>query len=60
LLNADNSLPFLRVEPLTLPCSVADTWTPILARFKRQPAPVEAPRAVYVPHSADPRAIAVV
>jgi glutamate synthase (ferredoxin) len=60
LLNADNSLPFLRVEPLTLPCSVADTWAPILARFKRQPASVEAPTAVYVPHSTDPRSIAVV
>jgi glutamate synthase (ferredoxin) len=60
LLNADNSLPFLRVEPLTLPCSVADTWAPILARLKRQPASVEAPTAVYVPHSTDPRSIAVV
>jgi glutamate synthase domain-containing protein 3 len=60
LLNADTPLPFLRVEPLALPCSVADTWAPILARFKRQPSSVQAPTAVYVPHSADPRAIAVV
>jgi glutamate synthase (ferredoxin) len=60
LLNADTPLPFLRVEPLALPCSVADTWAPILTRFKRQPGSVQAPTAVYVPHSADPRAIAVV
>jgi glutamate synthase (ferredoxin) len=60
LLDADTPLPFLRVEPLALPCSVADTWAPILARFKRQPGSLQAPTAVYVPHSADPRAIAVV
>jgi glutamate synthase (ferredoxin) len=60
LLNADTPLPFLRVEPLVLPCSVADTWAPILARFKRQPASVEAPTAVFVPHATDPRAIALV
>jgi glutamate synthase (ferredoxin) len=60
LLDADTPLPFLRVEPLALPCSVADTCAAILARFKRQPGSVQAPTAVYVPHSADPRAIAVV
>ena len=27
-LNADTPLPFLRVEPLVLPCSVAETWAP--------------------------------
>jgi len=60
LLNAAEPLPFLRVEPLVLPCPVAETWAPILARFKRQPASLHQPAAVYVPHSADPRAIAVV
>jgi glutamate synthase (ferredoxin) len=60
LLNASTPLPFLRVEPLVLPCSVADTWAAILTRFKRQPASVQEPTAVYVPRSADPRVIAVV
>lgn len=60
LLNADTPLPFLRVEPLTPPCPVEDTWAPILARLKRQPAAVQEPAAVYVPRSADPHAIAVV
>jgi hypothetical protein len=60
LLSADTPLPFLRVEPLVLPCSVADTWAPILIRFKRQSGSVQAPTGVYVPHSTDPRAIAVV
>jgi glutamate synthase (ferredoxin) len=60
LLNADSPLPFLRVEPLVLPCSVADTWATILSRFKRRPASVHPPSSVYVPRSSDPRAIAVV
>ena len=60
LLDSSTPLPFLRVEPLTLPCTIADTWAPILTRFKRQPASVPDPRTAYVPHSADPRAIAVV
>jgi len=60
LLNADTPLPFLRVEPLALPCSIADTWAPTLARFKRQPVSVSEPDEVFMPHSADPRTIAVV
>ena len=35
LLSCEGSLPFLRVEPLVLPCSVAETWAAILTRFKR-------------------------
>jgi glutamate synthase (ferredoxin) len=35
LLSSEGSLPFLRVEPLVLPCSVAETWAAILTRFKR-------------------------
>ena len=60
LLNADQALPFLRLEPLVLPCTVAETWAPTLARLKRQPASVPEPPAVYVPRSADSPAIAVV
>jgi glutamate synthase domain-containing protein 2/glutamate synthase domain-containing protein 1/glutamate synthase domain-containing protein 3 len=40
LLSAQGSLPFLRVEPLALPCSVAETWAALLSRFKRRVAPV--------------------
>jgi glutamate synthase domain-containing protein 3 len=60
LLNADTPLPFLRVEPLALPCPVEDTWAPILMRLKRQPASSRTPSTVFVPHSTDPRSIAVV
>jgi glutamate synthase (ferredoxin) len=60
LLNSAAPLPFLRVEPLALPCSVGETWAPILSRFKRQPVSVTEPTTVYVPQSADPRPIAVV
>jgi len=35
LLNASAPLPFLRVEPLALPCTIAETWAPILTRFRR-------------------------
>ncbi len=44
LLNATAPLPFLRVEPLSLPCSVAETWATILTRLRRPVAP-----AVYAP-----------
>ncbi|HYK48408.1 MAG TPA: hypothetical protein VEU94_01690 [Terriglobales bacterium] len=35
LLNTSAPLPFLRVEPLALPCTIAETWAPILTRFRR-------------------------
>ena len=35
---SDFNLPLLRVEPLQLPCSVADTWAPILERLHQQEA----------------------
>ena len=60
LLDSAAPLPFLRVEPLALPCSVAETWAAILTRFKRQSVSQPKPATVYVPQSADPRAIAVV
>ncbi len=46
LLSDEAPLPFLRVEPLVLPCAIAETWATILSRFKRPvalpvyPAPV--------------------
>jgi glutamate synthase domain-containing protein 2/glutamate synthase domain-containing protein 3 len=39
LLNAQAPLPFLRVEPLVLPCTIAETWAPILTRFRRPVMP---------------------
>ena len=38
ILAIDLSLSFLRVEPLSLPCSIPATWAPILKRFARRPA----------------------
>jgi len=39
LLRSQRPLPFSRVEPLSLPCSVAETWSAILARFGRYKTP---------------------
>src|SRR3989475_8664230 len=39
LLGASAPLPFLRVEPLALPCTIAETWATILTRFRRPVAP---------------------
>jgi glutamate synthase (ferredoxin) len=35
LLASGLRLPITRMQPLTLPCSVTDTWKPILQRFER-------------------------
>jgi glutamate synthase (ferredoxin) len=59
LLGADTPLPFLRVEPVTLPCSVAETWSAILNRLKRQPASVAA-ATLYAPRAAASHAVASV
>jgi glutamate synthase (ferredoxin) len=32
------SLPLVRLEPVHLPCSLAQTWSPILARLENKPA----------------------
>jgi hypothetical protein len=37
---SDFALPLLRVEPLQPPCSVAETWAPILARLDEQESAV--------------------
>ena len=34
VLSADTALPFLRVEPLRPPCSIAETWTATLAQLR--------------------------
>ncbi|MGH9501819.1 MAG: glutamate synthase large subunit [Terriglobales bacterium] len=60
LLDSAVPLPFLRVEPLVLPCTVAETWATILTRLKRQAVAVPRPTTVYVQHAGDPGAIAVV
>src|ERR1700730_8046891 len=56
LLSVEGSLPFLRVEPLALPCSLAETWAPILTRLKRPG--MSAP--IYVPQPVDSEVMAVV
>lgn len=40
LLRSERPLPFSRVEPLSLACSVVETWDAILTRFGRQQTPV--------------------
>ncbi|MGB6677433.1 MAG: glutamate synthase large subunit [Terriglobales bacterium] len=40
LLRSDRPLPFTRVEPLSLACSVVETWEAILTRFGRHQTPV--------------------
>ena len=37
ILATELSLSFLRVEPLSLPCSIPATWAPILKRFGQRP-----------------------
>ena len=39
LLNSDIPLPFLRVEPVQPPCTVVETWSPVLARLKKHDKP---------------------
>src|ERR1700693_793020 len=39
LLRSDRTLPFSRVEPLSLPCSIAETWDAILTRFRIHKTP---------------------
>ena len=56
LLSVEAPLPFLRVEPLALPCSVVETWDPILTRLKRPG--MSAP--IYVPQPVDSEVMAVV
>jgi len=40
LLRSEQTLPFSRVEPLSLPCSIAETWVAILKRFGRHKTPI--------------------
>src|SRR5436190_22947053 len=40
LLDATGPLPFLRVVPLALPCTIAETWAAILTRFRRPVTPL--------------------
>jgi hypothetical protein len=35
LLDEKGPLPILRLEPVSLPCSLAQTWSPILARWEK-------------------------
>jgi glutamate synthase domain-containing protein 2/glutamate synthase domain-containing protein 1/glutamate synthase domain-containing protein 3 len=40
LLRSEQALQFSRVEPLSLPCSIRETWDAILKRFGRQKAQI--------------------
>jgi len=51
---SDFNLPLLRVEPLQPPCSVAETWAPILERLHHQDAAV--PGAAWVLRAQEPLA----
>jgi glutamate synthase domain-containing protein 2/glutamate synthase domain-containing protein 1/glutamate synthase domain-containing protein 3 len=51
LLRSDQPLPFSRVEPLSLPCSIAETWDATLKRFKVKKSPVfDISRAIPLGH----------
>ena len=41
LLSSDAELPFIRIEPISRPCPIAETWETILGRLKKydEPAP---------------------
>ena len=41
LLEAKNSLPLLRLEPIHLPCSLAQTWSPLLERWEKRATKAE-------------------
>ena len=36
LLEAKGPLPLLRLEPVHLPCSLAQTWSPLLERWEKR------------------------
>ena len=38
ILELRGRLPFVRLEPVHLPCSLEETWSPILARWEKRPA----------------------
>jgi len=47
LLRSDQPLPFSRIEPLSLPCSIVETWETILTRFRIHKTPIfEVSRAI--------------
>jgi glutamate synthase domain-containing protein 2/glutamate synthase domain-containing protein 3 len=39
LLSSERALPFSRIQPVSLPCSIAATWAAILKRFERGKVP---------------------
>lgn len=51
LFRSDRPLPFSRIEPLSLPCSIEETWDAILKRFKVNKSPVlDISRAIPISH----------
>jgi hypothetical protein len=42
LLDLDSPLPMVRLQPLTLPCSVNQTWEPLLKRLPDSVAEIPA------------------
>jgi glutamate synthase (ferredoxin) len=42
-LNSGVALQLMRVEPIQRPCTIAETWAPILARMKKSETPIAIP-----------------
>jgi glutamate synthase domain-containing protein 3 len=49
LLRHNQSLPFVRIQPISLPCSIAETWEPILQYFPRRVSTRDLSRVAVAP-----------
>ena len=49
LLRQTHALPFLRIQPLSPPCSVSESWAPVLRYFPRRSRPNYSPVPIFVP-----------
>src|ERR1700730_10473231 len=52
LLSRKNGLPFVRVQPVHFQGSIADTWTPVLARLKQRDTLLVAPQGSRISQAA--------
>ena len=52
LLSRKNGLPFVRVQPVHFQGSIADTWTPVLARLKQRETLLVAPQGSRISQAA--------
>jgi hypothetical protein len=49
LLRHNQALPFVRIQPVSLPCSIAETWEPILKYFPRRVSTLDRSRVAAAP-----------